>query len=82
MTSKEKQKELRKIEQTYDWVNLLSKMNECEYGRNGYQQEELNENLLRFYKHVDFRILFWSLSTYEKEIINTKVENKKELKDE
>lgn len=76
MTSKEKQNELRKIKQTYDWVDLLSKMNECEYGRNGYQQEELDENLLRFYKNVDYRILFWSLSTYEKEVKNTKVENK------
>lgn len=50
MTSKEKQKELRKIEQTYTWVDLLSKMNEFEYGRNGHCQETLNENLLRFYK--------------------------------
>lgn len=78
MTSKEKQKELRKIEQTYTWVDLLSKMNECEYGRNGYCQETLNENLLRFYKNVDYRILFWSLSTYEKEVRNTKVKNKNE----
>ena len=76
MTSKEKQKELRKIEQTYAWVDLLANMDECEYGRNGYCQETLNENLLRFYKNVDYRILFWSLSTYEKEVRNTKVENK------
>ena len=75
MTSKEKQKELRKIEQTYTWVDLLSKMNEFEYGRNGHCQETLNENLLRFYKNVDYRILFWALSTYEKEVRNTKVEN-------
>lgn len=77
MTSKEKQNELRKIKQTYDWVNLLSYMNECEYGRNGYQQETLNESLLRFYKNVDLRILFWALNTYEREVRNTKVENKK-----
>ena len=76
MASKEKQNELRKIKQTYEWVNMLSNMNECEYGRNGYQQETLNENLLRFYKNVDYRILFWSLITYEKEVKNTKVENK------
>ena len=76
MTSKEKQNELRKIRQTYDWVNMLSNMSECEYGRNGYQEEMLNENLLRFYKNVDFRILFWSLITYEEEVRNTKVENK------
>jgi hypothetical protein len=78
MTSKEKQKELRKIEQTYTWVDLLANMDECEYGRNGYQEQQLNENLLRFYKNVDYRILFWSLSTYEKEVRNTKVENKNE----
>lgn len=77
MTSKEKQNELRKIKQTYDWVNLLSYMNECEYGRNGYQQETLNESLLRFYKNVDLRILFWALNIYEREVRNTKVENKK-----
>ena len=53
-------------------------MDECEYGRNGYCQETLNENLLRFYKNVDYRILFWALSTYEKEVRNTKVENKYE----
>ena len=76
MTSKEKQNELRKIKQTYEWVNMLSNMDECEYGRNGYHQETLNENLLRFYKNVDYRILFWALSTYEKEVRNTKVENK------
>ncbi len=77
MTSKEKQYELRRIQQTYDWVDLLSKMHECEYGRNGYQQETLNENLLRFYRHINFRVLFWALDTYEKEVRNTKVENKK-----
>ena len=77
MTSKEKQKELRKIEQTYTWVDLLSYMDECEYGKNGYQQEILEENLLRFYKNVDYRILFWALSTYKEEVKNTKVENKK-----
>ena len=74
MTSKEKQNELRKIKQTYDWVNMLSNMNECEYDI--YQQETLNKNLLRFFRNVDFRILFWSLDTYEKEVRNTKVENK------
>lgn len=63
MTSKEKQAELRKIKQTRDWVDLLSHIKEYEY-----DGERLSEELLRFYKHVNLRVLFWALDSYEEEV--------------
>lgn len=74
MTSQEKQKELRKIKQTYSWVDMLFKDDEFGYGKD-YKQEQLIEDLLRFYKNVDFGILFRALQSYEQEVKNTKVKN-------
>lgn len=79
MTSKEKQKELRKIKQTKNWVYMLSKNDEFGYGYNGYCQEKLVENLLRFYKHIDYGILFGALGAYERKVKNTKVKNQKDI---
>ena len=76
MTSKQKQRELRKIEQTYAWIDMLSHDDEFGYRENGYQHNQLVKDLLRFYKYIDFRILFWALDCYEKEVKNTKVVNK------
>lgn len=79
MTSKQKQDELRKIKQTWDWVDLLAHMDECEYDNERYHsKDEFHSELERFFKHVDIRVLFWALQSYEKEVRAIKVNNKEE----
>lgn len=69
MTSEDKQKELRKIENSYSWISYISYMKESEYDNEQYHsKKEFHEELERIYKHLNVRVVLWALDYYKKEL--------------
>ena len=69
MDYKYKQKELRKIKDTYSWIRYISYLKESEYENEHYHsKEDFHEQLERIYKHLDVRVALWGLDSYKKEL--------------
>lgn len=78
MNSEYKQKELRKIEDAYEWIHYLSYMHECQYDDEQYYSKEFfYEQLERVYKNLDTRVVMWALDSYKEELKNTLTEGEK-----
>ena len=69
MDYKYKQKELRKIKDTYSWIRYISYLKECEYENEHYHsKDDFHEQLERIYKNLDVRVALWALDSYKREL--------------
>ncbi len=80
MNSEYKQKELRKIENAYNWIDWLSKMNEYQYDdERYYSKDDFYKQLKRIYNNLDTRVIMWALDSYKNELKNTLTEKQKSI---